>query len=161
MATGHRLFCKQFLCFNTMSCRHMPLLVHLLLMYQVRSDHNSSYRVIAHVTWHTSHATCKMPHVTCHMYCTVIWFDVMWCDAMWYLCSNALTQRCSNVRIYSTDALVYRCLAYSEQCLNTTCTAHVRHYPYTHMCEREREGEMHTSICSGHFMRATTEVPMI
>ena len=26
--TGHRLFCKEFLCLNTMLCRHMPLLVH-------------------------------------------------------------------------------------------------------------------------------------
>ena len=25
---GNRLFCKEFLCFNTMPCRHMPLLVH-------------------------------------------------------------------------------------------------------------------------------------
>ena len=28
MTTGHRLFCKEFLRFNTMPCRHMPLLVH-------------------------------------------------------------------------------------------------------------------------------------
>ena len=26
--TGHRLFCKESLCFNTMPCRHMPFLVH-------------------------------------------------------------------------------------------------------------------------------------
>ena len=28
MTTGHRLFCKAFLCFNNTPCRHMPLLVH-------------------------------------------------------------------------------------------------------------------------------------
>ena len=28
MTTGHRLFYKEFLCFNAMPCRHMPLLVH-------------------------------------------------------------------------------------------------------------------------------------
>ena len=28
MTSGHMLFCKEFLCFNTMPCRHMPLLVH-------------------------------------------------------------------------------------------------------------------------------------
>ena len=28
MTTGRRLFCKEILCFNTMPCRHMPLLVH-------------------------------------------------------------------------------------------------------------------------------------
>ena len=28
MKTGHRLFCKEFLCFNTMPCRHVPFLVH-------------------------------------------------------------------------------------------------------------------------------------
>ena len=28
MTTGHRLFCKEILCFNTMPCRHMPVLVH-------------------------------------------------------------------------------------------------------------------------------------
>ena len=28
MTTGDRLFCKEFLCFNTVPCRHMPLLVH-------------------------------------------------------------------------------------------------------------------------------------
>ena len=31
MKTGHRLFCKDFLCFNTMPCRHIPLLVHFWL----------------------------------------------------------------------------------------------------------------------------------
>ena len=28
MTTGHRLFFEEFQCFNTMPCRHMPLLVH-------------------------------------------------------------------------------------------------------------------------------------
>ena len=28
MSTGHRLFCKEFLCFNTSPCRPMPWLVH-------------------------------------------------------------------------------------------------------------------------------------
>ena len=28
MTTGHWLFCKKFLRFNTMPCRHMPLLVY-------------------------------------------------------------------------------------------------------------------------------------
>ena len=28
MTKGHRLFCKEPLCFNTMPCRPMPLLVH-------------------------------------------------------------------------------------------------------------------------------------
>ena len=28
MTTGHRLLCKELLCFNIMPCRHMPLLVH-------------------------------------------------------------------------------------------------------------------------------------
>ena len=28
MTTGHWLFCREFLCFNTMPRRHMPLLVH-------------------------------------------------------------------------------------------------------------------------------------
>ena len=28
MTTGHNFCCKEFLCFNTMPCRHMPLLVH-------------------------------------------------------------------------------------------------------------------------------------
>ena len=28
MTIGHRLFCKEFLCFNTMPRRHMPLLMH-------------------------------------------------------------------------------------------------------------------------------------
>ena len=28
MTTGRRLFCKEFLCFDTIPCRHMPLLVH-------------------------------------------------------------------------------------------------------------------------------------
>ena len=38
MTTGHRLFCKEFLCFNTMPWRHMPLLVHFrrLLGQRVR-----------------------------------------------------------------------------------------------------------------------------
>ena len=28
MTTGRRLFCREFLCFNTTPCRHMPILVH-------------------------------------------------------------------------------------------------------------------------------------
>ena len=28
MTTGRRLFCKEFLCFNTLPYRHVPLLVH-------------------------------------------------------------------------------------------------------------------------------------
>ena len=28
MTPGHRLFCKEFLCFDTIPCRHMPLFVH-------------------------------------------------------------------------------------------------------------------------------------
>ena len=28
MTTGQRLFCMEFLCFNTLPCRHMPLLAH-------------------------------------------------------------------------------------------------------------------------------------
>ena len=32
MTTGHRLFCKEFACFNTMPCRLMPLLVQLWLV---------------------------------------------------------------------------------------------------------------------------------
>ena len=28
MTTGHRLFCEELLCFDTIPCRHMPLLVH-------------------------------------------------------------------------------------------------------------------------------------
>ena len=28
MTTGHRLSCKEFLCFDTVPCLHMPLLVH-------------------------------------------------------------------------------------------------------------------------------------
>ena len=28
LTTGHRLFRREFLCFNTVPCRHMPLLVH-------------------------------------------------------------------------------------------------------------------------------------
>ena len=31
MTTGRRLFCKELLCFNTVPCRHMPLLVHFSL----------------------------------------------------------------------------------------------------------------------------------
>ena len=28
MTTGHRLFCKELLCFSTVLCRHMPSLAH-------------------------------------------------------------------------------------------------------------------------------------
>ena len=28
LTTGHRLVCKDFMCFDTMPCRHMRLLVH-------------------------------------------------------------------------------------------------------------------------------------
>ena len=34
---GDRLFCKKFLCFNTMPCRHMPLLVHFWNHHSVAS----------------------------------------------------------------------------------------------------------------------------
>ena len=32
MATRHRLFCKPLLRFDTMPCRHTPLLVHFLII---------------------------------------------------------------------------------------------------------------------------------
>ena len=35
MTTGRRLFCKEFLSFDTMPCRHMPLLVHFWKGHQV------------------------------------------------------------------------------------------------------------------------------
>ena len=38
MVTGHRLFCKEILCFNTLPCRHMPLLVHFFLMSGILPD---------------------------------------------------------------------------------------------------------------------------
>ena len=43
MTTGHRLFCKEFLCFNTMPCRHMPLLV------QFRSCGGCDLTLLAHL----------------------------------------------------------------------------------------------------------------
>ena len=44
MTTGHRLFYKELLCFNTMPCRHMPLPVHFWWCFYASNALSGAFR---------------------------------------------------------------------------------------------------------------------
>ena len=82
MTTGRRLFSKEVLCFNTMPCRHVPVLVHFWFLggppgiafssggggleyisYHIISYHIISYHIISY-------------HII--LYCTILYYTILY-----------------------------------------------------------------------------------
>ena len=62
MTTGHRLFRKEILCFDTTPCRHMPFLVHYTILYHTILYYPTLYyTILCYIIIYYTIRYCALP----------------------------------------------------------------------------------------------------